>query len=170
MSLLSKLNEKNAEISDSPARQRLALLFDDGAFTQLDTFGRSENGPVEVVAGFGTVEGSPVYAFAQDGTIAGGAVSKAAAMKIKKVYDLASKTGAPIVAVYDSKGARLAEGVDALSAYGEMLLLSNNISGVVPQIAVVAGTCGGTAAMLAANADVVIMSEKAELFIGCRRR
>ncbi len=166
MSLLSKLNEKNAEISDSPAHQRLAMLFDEGAFTQLDTFGRSENGPVEVVAGFGTVEGSPVYAFAQDGTIAGGAVSRAAAMKIKKVYDLASKTGAPIVAVYDSKGARLAEGVDVLSAYGEMLLFSNNISGVVPQIAVVAGTCGGTAAMLAASADIVIMSEKAELFIG----
>lgn len=166
MSLLSKLNEKKAEISDSPARQRLAALFDEGAFTELDAFGQSDGGAVEVVAGFGTVEGSPVYAFAQDGTVASGAVGKAAAMKIKKVYDLASKTGAPVVAVYDSKGARLSEGVEALSAYGEMLLLSNQISGVVPQIAVVAGPCGGTAAMLAASADIVIMSQKAELFLG----
>lgn len=166
MSLLSKLNEKKAEIGDSAARKRLAALFDEGAFTELDAFGQSGSGAVEVVAGFGTVEGSPVYAFAQDAEIAGGAVSKAASMKIKKVYDLASKTGAPVVAVYDSKGARISEGVEALSAYGEMLLLSNQISGVVPQIAVIAGPCGGTAAMLAASADIVIMSQKAELFLG----
>lgn len=166
MSLLSKLNEKKAEIGNSAARKRLTALFDEGAFNELDAFGQSGSGAVEVVAGFGTVEGSPVYAFAQDAEIAGGAVSKAASMKIKKVYDLASKTGAPVVAVYDSKGARISEGVEALSAYGEMLLLSNQISGVVPQIAVVAGPCGGTAAMLAASADIVIMSQKAELFLG----
>lgn len=166
MSLLGKLNEKTAEVGESSAYKRLCALFDEGSFTQLDTFAKTDGDIIGVVTGFGTVDGSPVYAFAQTAEVAGGGVGKAAAMKIRKVYELAAKTGAPIVGIYDSKGAKISEGIEALSAYGDMLLLSNTISGVVPQISVVTGACGGTAAMIAAAADIVIMSEKAELFLG----
>lgn len=111
------------------------------------------------------MDGSPVFAFAQDITANSGAVGKAHAAKIKKLYDLAAKTGAPVVGIYDSNGALLKEGNDALNAYGEMMLWQNNLSGVVPQVSVIAGTCAGCAAMIALSADFVVMSEKAELFM-----
>ena len=92
-------------------------------------------------------------------------MSKAQAAKIKKVYDLAVKTGAPVVGIYDSIGGRLAEGADLLAAYGEILKDSAALSGVVPQISLVLGPCIGTSAMIAANADVIVMTEKAELTV-----
>ncbi|MFR9189545.1 MAG: carboxyl transferase domain-containing protein [Anaerotruncus massiliensis (ex Togo et al. 2019)] len=94
-----------------------------------------------------------------------GAVGAAHGSKIKKIYDLAVKTGAPVVGIYDSNGAAVDEGLDALAAYGEMLLWTNNLSGVVPQVSVVAGACAGSAALIAASADFVVMSEGAELFL-----
>ena len=90
-------------------------------------------------------------------------MSKAQAAKIRKIFDLAVKTGSPVVGVYDSVGARLKEADEMLAAYGEILCSSNNLSGVVPQISIVAGPCIGTAALLAASADLVIMSEDAQL-------
>ena len=84
--------------------------------------------------------------------------------RIKKLYELAIKTGSPVIGLYDSNGGDLKEGNDALSAYGDLLLWTSNLSGVVPQIAVVTGVCAGSAALLAANADFVVMSEKGELF------
>jgi acetyl-CoA carboxylase carboxyltransferase component len=106
-----------------------------------------------------------VYAFAQDSTENGGAVGKAHAAKILKVYDLALKTGAPVVGIYDSHGARVLEGAGALDAYGEMIRAANNLSGVVPQISLVLGVCAGSSAAMACGADLVIMSEKAEFFL-----
>ena len=86
-------------------------------------------------------------------------MSKAQAAKICKVYELAEKTGAPVVGIYDSIGARLNESCEMLAAYGDVMLKANNLSGVVPQIAVIAGPCLGASSMIAAAADVVIMSE-----------
>lgn len=147
------------------AYKRLNLLFDEGTFSEIDAFVKSGDKDAEAIVGFGTIDGCPAYAFAQNSDVDGGAMSKAQAAKIKKVYDLAMKTGVPIVGIYDSIGGRLNEGADMVSAYGEILLHSNNLSGVVPQIALVLGPCIGTSAMIAASADVVVMSEKAELSI-----
>lgn len=165
MSIESKteaLAAARTEISATKAYERLSKLFDDGAFTEIDTFVKSADGYAEVVAAYGYVNGAGVYAYAQNSDIAGGAMSKAQAAKIKKVYDLALKTGAPVVALYDSIGGRLTEGSELLAAYGDVLKYSNNLSGVVPQISVVLGKCFGTQALIAACADVVVMSEKAE--------
>lgn len=160
-----KLSEKQAELAQTPARARIAALFDVGSFTEIDAFARHGADSVEVVCGFGTVDGSPVYAFSQDSEVKGGAIGTAQAAKLKKVYDLAMKTGAPVVGIYDCNGLFLAEGADALAACSDMLMWSDTVSGVVPRISVIAGPCGGTAAMIAQGADVVIMSEKAQLFM-----
>lgn len=149
----------------APARERLASLFDSGSFVEVDAFVAEYNQTCGVVTGYGYIQGSPAYAFSQDVTVLSGAVTQAHAQKIKKMYDLAAKTGTPVVGVYDSNGAKLTEGIDVLGAYGEIMHASNNLSGVVPQIALVLGTCAGTSAMLACCADVVIMSEKAEFFL-----
>ncbi|MDD6237566.1 MAG: carboxyl transferase domain-containing protein [Clostridiales bacterium] len=151
--------------SDNDAKKRLTALFDPDTFVEMDAFAMANDVPCGVITGYGYVDGNPVYAFAQDNSVDGGAVGRVHAEKIKKVYEMASKTGAPVVAIYDSKGARLNEGFDALAGYGDMLALSNNLSGVVPQVAVVLGTCAGVSAMLACGADFVVMSESAELFM-----
>lgn len=85
-----------------------------------------------------------VYAFAQDKAVCSGAVGKAQAAKIAKIYELAAQNGAPIVGFFDSDGAKLGEGLDAMDAIAQLLLSSNNLSGVVPQIAVITGACVGT--------------------------
>lgn len=157
---LSDFAERNAAAKASAAYKRISSLFDEGSFNEIDAFSAAG-----VICGYGTVCGVPAYSFSQNKDVMGGAVGKDEAAKIKKVYDLAAKTGAPIVGIYDSNGGKLAEGFETLAAYGDMLLWSNNISGVVPQVSVIAGTCAGTAAMVACSADVVVMSEKAELFM-----
>lgn len=152
-------------IKDTDARKRLVSLFDDGVFTEIDAFAKSSNGDVEVVAGFGTVNGAPVYAFSQDVSVNGGAVSVAQCAKIKKIYDLASKTGCPVVGIYDSNGMDLKEGFEGLSAYGEIVKASTSVSGVVPQISIVAGVAVGTTALIADMADVVVAVKDADFYV-----
>lgn len=158
-SKLAFLQETKAANAQTKAYQRLQLLFDEGTFVEIDSFTKSGDGRAEAAAGFGSVDGCPVYAFAQNSDVEGGAMSKAQAAKICKVYELAEKTGAPVVGIYDSIGARLNESCEMLAAYGDVMLKANNPSGVVPQIAVIAGPCLGASSMIAAAADVVIMSE-----------
>ena len=145
--------------------QCITALFDEGTFNEVDGFAKSGDGSAEVVAGYGEVDGCPAYAFVQNSDVDGGAMSKAQAAKIKKIYDLAVKTGSPVVGIYDSIGGRLNQGADMLAAYGEILLGNNNLSGVVPQISLVLGPCLGTSAMIAASADIVVMTKKAQLTI-----
>lgn len=147
------------------ARERLTALFDADTFVEVGTLVKTGCDGSGVITGYGLVEGSPVYAFSQDSTQKSGAVGAAQGSKIKKIYDLALKTGAPVVGIYDSNGAAVDEGLDAMAAYGEMLCWSNNLSGVVPQVSLVLGVCAGSAALIAASADFVVMSEKAELFL-----
>ena len=158
-SKLAFLQETKAANAQTKAYQRLQLLFDEGTLVEIDSFTKSGDGRAEAAAGFGSVDGCPVYAFAQNSDVEGGAMSKAQAAKICKVYELAEKTGAPVVGIYDSIGARLNESCEMLAAYGDVMLKANNLSGVVPQIAVIAGPCLGASSMIAAAADVVIMSE-----------
>lgn len=152
-------------VPDSDARKRLAAFFDDDSFTELDKFLSADGEVSSVVAGCGEVMGTSVYAFAQDVSVKGGAVNKSAALKIKRVYELAAKNGSPIVGFFDSKGGDINEGMAVLADYGDIMKASAKISGVVPQIAVITGVCAGCAAMIASMADVVIASEGSELFL-----
>lgn len=152
-------------VKDTPARDRISTLFDADTFVELDAFAGMSEETSGVITGYGYIGEDLVYAFSQDATACGGAITKVHANKIKKVYELAVKTGCPVVGIYDSNGAKLAEANEMLEAYGEILALSNQVSGVVPQISVVLGTCAGTSAFMASAADFVVMSDKAELFL-----
>lgn len=165
LSKINKLAELTAAIDmEVPARKRLAMLFDNDSFVELDAFLMADD-KASVVAGYGLVEGGVVYAYSQDITVNSGAISASHAKKIEKVYELAAKTGCPVVCIYDSNGAKLDEANIMLEGYSKALKFANNLSGVVPQIALVLGTCAGISAMQAVSADFVIMSKKAELFL-----
>lgn len=163
MMSIDKINQFKAEMQTTSAYKIITDFFDGDSFCEIDAFVKSDDGFAEVVAGFGTVEGLPVYAFAQNNDVCSGAMSKAHAAKLKKVYDLALKTGAPVVGFYDSVGGRISQGTELLAGCGEVLKSSALLSGVVPQISVVLGSCLGTSALNAVSADVVIMSKKAQL-------
>ncbi len=165
MAISKTLAEMEQNVPDSDARKRLNSLFDEDSFRELDKFMSADGELSSVVAGYGTIFGGTAYAYAQDVSVKGGAVNKSAALKIKKIYELAAKNGAPVVAVFDSKGGDINEGMAVLSAYGDIIKASAAISGVVPQVAVVCGICAGAAAMIASMADITIMTEKAELFM-----
>ncbi len=144
------------------ASQRLASLFDDGVYYEIDAASGADCG---AKAAYGSVGGATVFAFCQDAAASGCAVDSAQARKLAKVYDLAAKTGAPVVTVYDSKGVKLEDGFASLDAASGILGKVSELSGVVPQIAVVAGECAGFMAMMAAMADVCVMCKDAELFM-----
>ncbi|MDE7231256.1 MAG: acetyl-CoA carboxylase [Oscillospiraceae bacterium] len=165
MAFTKSLAEMEQSVPDSEARKRLAAFFDEDSFNELDKFLSADGEVSSVAAGCGRVEGTPVYAFAQDVSVKGGAVNKAAALKIKRVYELAAKNGSPVVGFFDSKGGDINEGMAVLSAYGDIMKASAKISGMVPQIAVLNGVCAGCAAMIASMADIVIATEKSELFL-----
>lgn len=159
------LAEMEQALTDSKARQRLVSLFDEDSFVEIDKFVSPDGETAGVITGYGLVEGAPVYAFSQDITVKGGAMCKASAAKITKMYDLAVKNGAPVVGIYDSKGGNIEEGAATLKAYADMAGAAAKLSGVVPQISLVAGVCGGAAAMTACMADFVVMTEAAEFFM-----
>jgi methylmalonyl-CoA decarboxylase subunit alpha len=141
------------------ARERLEHLLDEGSFTELDLFRRREGIPHTdgVVTGAGTVHGRRVFAYAQDFRILGGSLGEAHAAKIHKVMDLALATGAPLIALNDSGGARIQEGVTALAGYGGIFRRNVRASGVIPQISVILGPCAGGAAYSPALTDFVFM-------------
>ena len=123
--------EKNL---NSPARKRLELLFDNGIYTEINSFTKEKDSLAGVVSAYGYVNGNPVYAFSQDKTVNGGAVGLAHAEKVAKLYALAAKTGTPVIGIHDSNGAFVDGTADSLTAYSEMISASAVISGVVPQI------------------------------------
>jgi acetyl-CoA carboxylase carboxyltransferase component len=146
------------------ARQRLEHLLDSGSFTEFDLFRRratdpDSTGPLTdgVVTGTGTVHGRRVFAYAQDFRILGGSLGEVHAEKIHKVMDLALVTGAPLIALNDSGGARIQEGVTALAGYGGIFRRNVRASGVIPQISVVLGPCAGGAAYSPALTDFTFM-------------
>lgn len=161
----SNVSQLREELNKTSAYEILSKFFDEGSFCETDALLKSESDFAEAVTGYGTVMGVPVYAFAQNSDVNSGAMSKAQAKKIARLYDLAKVTGAPVVGFYDSVGGKLTQKNDLLYAYGEILGKASSISGVVPQLSVVLGTCLGTTALTAACADFIIMSEGAELSI-----
>jgi propionyl-CoA carboxylase beta chain len=149
------------------ARERIELLLDPGSFLEIDRFvvhqshdfGMQDQRVLGdgVVTGSGRIHGRPVFVFAQDFTVFGGSLSEAYARKICKVMDLAMKTGAPIIGLNDSGGARIQEGVVSLAGYADIFLRNTLASGVVPQISAVMGPCAGGAVYSPAITDFVLM-------------
>ena len=161
----SRLEKELSLLGNTDAYKRLGLLFDGGSYTELDKFSKNGENGCGVVTAYGSINGIPCYAFSQDVTVCSGAMSRAQSAKIKKVYDLCLTNGTPLIGIYDSKGAFADEGVDALNAYGDLIAASGKISGVVPQISVIAGKCIGSAAILASVADITVMVNGAELCV-----
>ena len=156
------------------ARERLALLFQNGTFQEIGMHvrarpqgGVTKDLPADgVVVGTGYVDGRPVAAFSQDFTVAAGTLGRAHAGKIVNAMQFAGRAGMPVVAFNDSGGARIQEAVDALAGYGDVFFQNVLLSGVVPQIAVVCGPCAGGAAYSPALMDFVIMTRtNARMFI-----
>ena len=158
------------------ARERVELLLDPGSFVEIDAlvahhcraFGMA-SGKVPgdgVVSGYGTVGGRLVYLFAQDSSVFGGSLSEANGGKIRKVIDLALDNGAPVIGFYDSTGARLAEGIDALGSCGEIFQRQARASGVIPQLGVIAGACLGSAVFAAALSDFVFRVQGSRFELG----
>jgi propionyl-CoA carboxylase beta chain len=149
------------------ARERLDLLLDEGSFVEFDRFvthRATDFGLAEqripgdgVVTGSGRVHGRLVYVFSQDFTVFGGSLSETHAQKICKVMDLALRTGAPVIGLNDSGGARIQEGVTSLGGYADIFLRNTLASGVIPQISVILGPCAGGAVYSPAITDFVFM-------------
>jgi propionyl-CoA carboxylase beta chain len=156
------------------ARERLALLFDADSFVEFGLWVKHRCRELEgrefpadgVVTGKGEVDGRPAFAFSQDFTVGGGAVGALHAAKIVECLRTALKCGIPVVGFNDSGGARIQEGVEALSGYGKIFFHNTLLSGVVPQISVIAGPCAGGAAYSPALTDFLIMVDgTANMFI-----
>lgn len=149
------------------ARERIAMLLDEGSFEEFDMFvqHRCTNFDMDkqhfdgdgVVTGSGTINGRLVYVFAQDFTVSGGSLSKTMSEKICKIMDMATKNGAPCIGLNDSGGARIQEGIDALAGYGEIFERNILASGVVPQISGIFGPCAGGAVYSPALTDFTLM-------------
>ena len=150
------------------ARERLSLLLDEGSFEELDPFVLHQSTEFglekqrhlgdSVVTGYGNVDGRQIFVYAQDFTVVGGSLSRAAADKICKVMDLAVSTGAPMVGLIDSGGARIQEGVESLAGYSDIFLKNVRASGVIPQISAVFGPAAGGASYSPALTDFVLMA------------
>ena len=158
---------KHKESGKLSARERLDLLFDPGTFREIDMFveHRCVNFGMQkvevpsdgVVTGHGMVDGRPVFAFSQDFTSRAGSLGEMHAKKICKVMDLAVKAGVPFVGINDSGGARIQEGVDALSGFGQIFYRNSLASGVIPQISAIMGTTAGGAVYSPAMTDWIFM-------------
>ena len=151
------------------ARERVHFFLDDGSFEEIGMLvsHRSTDFGMEkqrfygdgVITGYGTVNGRQVFVFAQDFTVFGGSLSETHAEKICKIMDLSAKTGAPLIGLNDSGGARIQEGVKSLGGYADIFYRNVRYSGVVPQISAVMGPCAGGAVYSPAMTDFTIMVE-----------
>ncbi len=145
---------------------KIAALFDPGTFVETGAYMKRCEDLVGVVCGYGAVNGKLVYAFAQDSDRKKGAIDALQAEKIAKLYAMAQKNGAPVVGMFDSAGATVADGASVLSAYGKLLKVVSDASGVIPQIAIINGVCAGMAATVAAMFDVIVtIKDQSELYV-----
>jgi propionyl-CoA carboxylase beta chain len=152
------------------ARGRIDYLLDPGSFVETDLLARHRSDGFAadttkpagdgVVTGYGTVDGRPVCVYAQDTLTLGGSVGEVFGEKVGKLLDFALRTGCPVVAINDSSGARIAEGVLSLAAYGRVASRVVNASGVIPQISLVMGPCAGGAVYVPAATDFIVMVER----------
>lgn len=159
----------------SKASQRITALLDDNSFVEIgglvtaratDFNQKPNETPSDgCITGYGVIDGNLVYVYSQDASVMNGSIGEMHARKIAGLYDLAMKTGAPVIGLIDSAGLRLQEASDALSAFGEIYRKQTMASGVIPQITAVLGTCGGGLGLFPALTDFTFMAENARLFV-----
>ncbi|HHT65799.1 MAG: acyl-CoA carboxylase subunit beta [Caldicoprobacterales bacterium] len=159
--------EKQHKSGKLTARERIEKLVDPGSFAEVDSFVthrctefgmEKENAPADgVIIGYATINNRPVYLYSQDFTVRGGSLGEMHAKKITKIMDMAMKMGCPILCINDSGGARIQEGIDSLSGYGEIFFRNTMASGVIPQISVILGPCAGGAVYSPALTDFIFM-------------
>ena len=162
--------------STSKASQRIAALLDDNSFVEIGglvtaratdfNLKPNETPSDGCITGYGVINGNLVYVYSQDASVLNGTIGEMHAKKITNLYDLAMKTGAPVIGLIESAGLRLQEATDALAAFGEIYLKQTMASGVIPQITAVFGTCGGGLGLFPTMTDFTFMEEKnAKLFV-----
>ena len=171
----SELRLELQKEGSSEARGQIVSLFDENTFVETSAFtkrGFSDFFTTEassefegVITGYGAVDGKLTFAFIEDTARMGGAIDDRHAKKITELYELAVKNGAPILGIFNSNGANIFEGTAGLAAYGKIISAVNRASGVIPQIAYVAGKCIGTAAAIASMFDVIVKADKASLYV-----
>src|SRR5256884_4690141 len=162
--------KRQHDASKLTARERVHFLVDEGSFEELDKFVEhrcvdlgmaNQRVPGDgVVTGYGRIDGRLVYVFAQDFTVFGGSLSEAYAEKICKIMDLAMRSGAPVIGLNDSGGARIQEGVASLAGYADIFLRNTLSSGVIPQISAIMGPCAGGAVYSPAITDFIFMTRE----------
>ncbi|MCX7923287.1 MAG: methylmalonyl-CoA carboxyltransferase [Clostridia bacterium] len=162
--------EKQHKSGKMTARERISELFDENSFVEVDAFVETRGIDFDmqkkkvpgdgVVTGYGTINGRLVFVSSQDFTVIGGSLGEMHAKKITKVMDMAIKMGAPFISINDSGGARIQEGIDSLSGFGEIFYRNTLASGVIPQISVIMGPCAGGAVYSPAITDFIFMVEK----------
>jgi propionyl-CoA carboxylase beta chain len=168
--------EKQHGKGKKTARERVALLLDEGSFTELDElarhrstlFGMEKKRPYGdgVVTGFGTIDDRPVCVFSQDVTVFGGSLGQVYGEKIVKIIDFALKTGCPLIGLIEGGGARIQEGVVSLGLYGEIFRRNTHASGVIPQISVIMGAAAGGHVYSPALTDFIVMVDQtSQMFI-----
>ena len=160
----------------SKASQRIAALLDDNSFVEIGglvtaratdfNLKPNETPSDGCITGYGVINGNLVYVYSQDASVLNGTIGEMHAKKITNLYDLAMKTGAPVIGLIESAGLRLQEATDALNAFGEVYLKQTLASGVIPQITAIFGTCGGGAALIPTLTDFTFMTaEGGKLFV-----
>lgn len=160
----------------SKASQRIAALLDDNSFVEIGglvtaratdfNLKPNETPSDGCITGYGVINGNLVYVYSQDASVLNGTIGEMHAKKITNLYDLAMKTGAPVIGLIESAGLRLQEATDALAAFGEIYLKQTMASGVIPQITAVFGTCCGGLGLFPTMTDFTFMEEKnAKLFV-----
>ena len=147
------------------AQQRLDLLFDTGTYQQMERKREAGGTPAGLLCAYGRVNGRPVCAFAQDHACQSGALGTVQTEMLLELYALAEKIGCPIVGIYDSDGAWVKDAARPLRDYGTLMQRAASLSGLVPQVSVVAGPCLGSAAIWAASADFLLMTQEGRLYL-----
>jgi len=160
----------------SKASQRIEALLDANSFVEIGAkvtaratdfnLKQTETPSDGVITGYGVIDGNLVYVYSQDASVLGGSIGEMHAKKIVNLYNLAMKTGAPVIGLIDSAGLRLQEATDALNGFGEIYLKQTLASGVIPQITAIFGNCGGGLAVIPTLTDFTFMEgKKAKLFV-----
>lgn len=164
-----------SDLAQGQAMARINALVDENSFVEIgsmvtaratDFNMQSKDTPSDgVITGYGVIDGNLVYVYSQEASVLGGAVGEMHARKISKVYEMAVKVGAPVIALVDCAGLRLQEAMDSLNAFGEIYMSQAKASGVIPQITAVFGTCGGGMGIAAGMSDFTFVADDGKLFI-----
>ncbi len=159
----------------SEARTQIAMLFDDETFVEIGAYTKrgfsdfiateKSNEFEGVICGYGAIDGKLVFAFVEDASRMGGAIDDRHAKKITDLYKMAINNGAPVIGVFNSNGTDVFEGTAGLAAYGKIISAVTKASGVIPQIAYIAGNCIGTCAAIASMFDIVVKKDTASLYV-----